>query len=91
MSQKLTNSKMRWVFDGLVRYSTVDPENAIRERITAKLRERRVSHIDLSQCDKNDFEFVKVVNKKFLFQMEMRCSMLILWEVFTNMEHCMLG
>lgn len=52
------------VFDGLVRYSTVDPENAIRETITAKLRERRVSHIDLSQCDKNDFEFVKVVNKK---------------------------
>ncbi|CAH3183763.1 unnamed protein product, partial [Porites lobata] len=52
------------VFDGLVIYSTVDPENAIRERITAKLRERRVSHIDLSQCDKNDFEFVKVVNKK---------------------------
>ena len=57
MSQKLTNSMMRWVFDGLIRYSTVDPENAIRERITAKLRERRVSHIDLSQCDKNDFKF----------------------------------
>jgi hypothetical protein len=36
----------------------------IREKITAKLRERKVSHIDLSNCKPNDFEFVKVTNKK---------------------------
>ena len=52
------------IFDGLVRYSTVDPEHVIGENITAKLREQRVSHIDLSHCKNNAFEFVKVVNKK---------------------------
>ena len=36
----------------------------IGEKITAKLRERRVSHIDLSKCNYLDFEFVKVANKK---------------------------
>lgn len=52
------------IFDGLLKYFSNDTGPIIRQKITSKLRERKVSDVDLTTCGPQDFEFVKVVNKK---------------------------
>ena len=52
------------VFDGLIRFLSNDTEQAMRSKIASKLRQKKASYVDLMTCRSEDFDFVKVANKK---------------------------
>ena len=52
------------VFDGLTRFLNNDTEQAVRLQIVCKLRQKRASFVDLITCRSEDFDFVKVANKR---------------------------
>ena len=52
------------VFDGLIRFLNNDTEEAVRSKIACKLRQKRASFVDLITCRSEDFDFVKVANKR---------------------------
>lgn len=52
------------VFDGLIRSLSNDPGQAVRDRISAKLQQKKPSFVDLKTCGPDDFDFVKVSNKR---------------------------
>ena len=52
------------VFDGLIRFFSNDSGEAIRDKIAAKLQQKKPSFVDLKTCGPDDFDFVKVENKR---------------------------
>ena len=51
------------VFDGLICFLSSDTEQSLRSKIAAKLRQKKLSFVDLLSCQSEDFDFVKVANK----------------------------
>ena len=52
------------VFDDLIRFLSSDTEQSLRSKIAAKLRQKKVSFVDLLSYQSEDFDFVKVANKR---------------------------
>lgn len=52
------------VFDGLIHFFSNDSGEAVRDKIAAKLQQKKPSFVDLKTCGPDDFDFVKVANKR---------------------------
>jgi len=54
------------VFDGLIRFLNNDTctEQTVRSKIACKLKQKRAFFVDLVTCRSEDFDFVKVANKR---------------------------
>ena len=72
------------VFDGLIRFLNNDTEEAVRSKIACKLRQKRASFVDLITCRSEDFDFVKVANKRIRRQMGMMNLTLVRYQEFTS-------
>ena len=52
------------VIDGLKRFLSNDPGQAVRDKIAAKLQQKKPSFVGLKTRGLDDFDFVKVANKR---------------------------